>query len=67
MYIKESRVYDIYPDGMDCHSDGCGYWRGKNDHSNGDKPLLRMFKVNGMYQCEACLREYIILINEALE
>lgn len=45
---------------MHCNVDGCGYWRGNNgEHSldgDGSEPV-DMFKVNGEYVCEYCLRE----------
>ncbi len=57
MYIKESWVYEF--DEMHCHSHGCGYWRAPNDHSlQGHKPW-RMFKVNGQYMCEGCMRDNV--------
>jgi len=57
MYIKESYVYTLPGHEMHCHTDGCGYWRSADDHSMlGHKPL-RMFKVNGTYMCEGCMRD----------
>ncbi len=67
LYIKESYVYDLDGWTMHCHVDGCGYWRDGEDHSNGRHPLLRMFKVNGAYTCEACLEETAYAIHEWLE
>ena len=56
MYIKESYVYEFQE--MHCHSAGCGYWRAPdNDHSMGRHKPLRMFKVNGEYMCEGCMRD----------
>ena len=57
MYIKESYVYSLPGREMHCHSDGCGYWRTDNDHAMGDNTPFRMFKVNGQYMCEGCMRD----------
>lgn len=57
MYIKESWVYEFQE--MHCHSNGCGYWRAPNDHSLVDHKPLRMFKVNGTYMCEGCMRDNV--------
>ena len=55
MYIKESYVYEFQE--MHCHGASCGYWRAGDDHSMiGTKPL-RMFKVDGAYMCEGCMRD----------
>jgi hypothetical protein len=65
MYIKESYVYTLPDREMHCHSEGCGYWRSNNDSSM--TIHLRMFKVNGTYRCEGCLKEMLEDIKEALE
>lgn len=65
LYIKESYVYEFRE--MECHTDGCGYWRTADDHSYGLHAPLRMYKVNGAYCCHACLTETIAAIYEAIE
>ena len=66
LYIKESFVYTMRE--MACHTDGCGYWRTIDDHSmSPNMPFLRMFKVNGAYCCEGCLRDTLRDITEELE
>ena len=57
MYIKESFVYTLPGKEMHCHSDGCGYWRSANDHGFLPNKPLRMFKVDGRYMCEGCMRD----------
>lgn len=55
---------------MHCNVDGCGYWRGNNgEHSlEGWITLpLSMFKVNGEYVCQECLKETITDIELALK
>ena len=59
MYIKESYVYTLPDREMHCHSHGCGYWRSSNDHSMGSNKPFRMFKVNGEYMCEGCMRDNV--------
>jgi hypothetical protein len=65
LYIKESYVYEFQE--MHCHQGDCGYWRAPNDHSMQGSKMLRMFKVNGQYTCEACLKEATESIQEWLE
>ena len=66
LFIKESWVY-MHRE-MECHTDGCGYWRTSNDHSmSPNMPFLRMFKVNGAYACEGCVRDTIRDLSEELE
>lgn len=67
LYIKQSYVYEIPGRTMVCHTDGCGYWRGNNDHSLGDNKKLAMFKVNGAYCCEGCLQDTMNAICDALD
>lgn len=54
---------------MHCNVDGCGYWRGNNgEHSlEGFTSPLSMFKVNGEYVCQECLKETIFDIEIALK
>ena len=66
LFIKETWVY-MHRE-MECHTDGCGYWRTADDHSlSPDTPFLRMFKVDGRYACQACLYETLNAIKEELE
>tara|TARA_Y100001963_G_scaffold99858_1_gene137451 strand:- start:205 stop:438 length:234 start_codon:yes stop_codon:yes gene_type:complete len=67
LYIKESYVYNLPGREMHCHTDNCGYWRSKDDHSYGLFSPLRMFKVNGAYACQGCLNDTIKEIYEALD
>ena len=65
LFIKESWLY-MHRE-MNCHTDGCDYWRTADDHSLSTDPFLRMFKVNGAYACEGCLRGTLRDIKEELE
>ena len=66
LFIKETYVY-MHRE-MACHTDGCGYWRTADDHSmSPNMPFLRMFKVDGRYACEGCLRDTLRDITEELE
>ena len=79
MFIKESYVYTLpasmhYPEGptrwVACNGGDCGYERTADDSTlqYKDQPvLLRMFKVNGVQTCEACLKEWKESITEWLK
>lgn len=55
--IKSSNVHTFRE--VACNGDSCGYWISPNDHSMAGSPRLRMFKVNGIQFCEACVKETI--------
>jgi len=73
MFIKESFVHTLPCDKtrghrwVACCVGDCGYERTLDDHTNGDHPFLRMFKVDGMQICEGCLNDWIHEISQALD
>jgi hypothetical protein len=63
--IKSSNVHTFRE--VVCNGDACGYWISPNDHSMTGSPRLRMFKVNGVQFCEACVKETIEELQAWLE
>jgi hypothetical protein len=65
LFIKSSNVHEFRE--VVCNGEACGYWITPNDHSLQGERRLRMFKVNGVQYCEACVKETVEELQAWLE
>lgn len=65
LFIKSSNVHEFRE--VACNGEVCGYWISPDDHAMQGSPRLRMFKVNGVQYCEACVKETIEELQAWLE